>query len=80
MGTSDKMLGDNLRWTRGSSNIPSQLHVMETRLSSGSVGQFGLCAGYLVLYKTQQVHIPVPMLLSVTSTTTKGPSRCTDIG
>ena len=45
MGTGDKMLGGNLRWTcilsRGSSNTPSQLHVLETGISSGSVGQFG---------------------------------------
>ena len=45
MGTGNKMLGDNLRWTsipsRGSSNTPSQLHAKETRISSDSVGQFG---------------------------------------
>ena len=45
MGTGDKMVGGNLRWTsipsRGSSYTPSWLHATETGISSGSVGQFG---------------------------------------
>ena len=43
MGTGNKMLGGNLRWTSippgGSSNTPNWLHFMETGISSGSVGQ-----------------------------------------
>ena len=47
MGTGNKMLGGNLRWTsipsRGSSNSNTscQLHATETGICSGSVGQFG---------------------------------------
>ena len=54
MGTSDKMLGGNLRWTsipsRRSSNTPSRLHVKETGISSSSVGEFGPSAAlhYLI--------------------------------
>ena len=54
MGTSDKMLGGNLRWTsipsRGSSNTPSRLHAMETGISSGSVGQFGPSMTFTYMY------------------------------
>ena len=52
MGTGDRMLGSNLRWTsipsRGSRNTPGQLHVLQQQkhngiiISSGSVGQFGM--------------------------------------
>ena len=43
MGTGDKMLEINLRWTsipsRGCSNTPGQLLAKETGISSGSVDQ-----------------------------------------
>ena len=45
LGQPSKMLGVTWCWTsipsRGSSDTPSQLHATETRISSGSVGQFG---------------------------------------
>ena len=58
MGTGNKMLGvTGLLWTgipsRGSSNTPSRLHAMETKISSGSVGQFGQSAA-LPLYLREQ--------------------------
>ena len=57
MGTGDKMLGDNLRWTsvlsRGSSNTPSRRHAKETEIRSGSVGQFGPSAALPFFYKSE---------------------------
>ena len=52
MGTGDKMLGGNLRWTsipsRGSGNTPSRPYATETGISSGSgVGQFGLSVAFI---------------------------------
>ena len=47
MGTGDKILRSNLRWTSipstvgGSSNSPSRLRAIEIGISFGSVGQFG---------------------------------------
>ena len=59
MGTGDKMLGGNLRWSsipsRGSSNTPSRLHATETGISSGSVGQFGPSAALLLLIARERV-------------------------
>ena len=62
MGTGDKMLGGNLRWTsipsRGSSNTPSRLHAKETDISSGSVGQSGLSAAFVGLTNTV-IHVDI---------------------
>ena len=55
MGTGDKMLGGNLRWTsipsRGSSNTPSQLHATAT-----GMGQFGSSA-VLITYASNKQKI-----------------------
>ena len=60
MGTGDKILGGNLRWTsvpfRGSSSTPSQLHNMETEISSSSVSQFGPRAALPMSHVISEFH------------------------
>ena len=62
MGTGDKMLRGNLRWTsipsRGSINTPSRLHATEIEISSGSVDQFGPSSAFTQTLKGFSLNKP----------------------